>query len=205
MLFSCVNALNFMDMPRVMTWGIFELKDNPSVVFIYINCHLDHLFNSNRMRQIELAAQCAEDLSQCIDGPCLIGGDFNAVRSSPEARYLTEHEKLKFEETWIQVHDPADEGFTYHAFKGPMYVPVGENDLTHIDFIFISIDSGWKIMKSKVIKDSIQDDTELAEDEHPKYPSDHYPIMTTFSCDPSKFAVRVNYDFQITAKWKATM
>ena len=81
-----------MDMPRVMTWGIFRVKDAPGNEFAFINCHLDHLFAANRLRQIEFAAKAAADLCLMTNGPCLVGGDFNAVRGSPEVEYLANNE-----------------------------------------------------------------------------------------------------------------
>jgi len=140
---------------RVASWA--KLKDKKTnKEFLSINTHFDHIGNEARRRSANLLKQKANELAK--DLPVIITGDFNCTRSEPPYVTIMNPES-------IRLHDPVhgEPVGTFCGFK------VNGFECRAIDYIFYT--DHWTASDYKVITDN--DGT--------YYPSDHLPVMTTFS------------------------
>lgn len=143
-------------LPRICTWGVFKDKENGKS-FIFMNTHFDHVGHEARRESAKLIMAKARELAKGL--PLVLTGDFN-VDEKNEAYFTL-----------------ANSGFVSDAYDsaGIVYAPNssfngwGKNlkKTGRIDHIFIT-------KPFKVLKYGILTDTYMG-----KFPSDHFPILTT--------------------------
>lgn len=138
--------------PRLCTWT--RLK-NPE---IYIaNMHLDHKEESTRVMQIEVFIQEFKKIYK-NNLPCIIMGDFNTDPNS-QVRKILQNSFLNLKDPWVNFY--SREKSSHHAFSGK---DIG----SRID---------WILSSPELTCSNLQMETR---NEHPIYPSDHYPIVASF-------------------------
>lgn len=103
---------------------------------------------------------------------------------------------MKFLDSWKTANPTKEESFTYHAFRGKKYVPPNIKDSTRIDYIFFNPHKSWKLISSEIIEDTRTDCKNL-------YPSDHYPIISSFEVAAQDSQGNRALDFTVNLKWKA--
>ena len=140
--------------PRFVNY--IDLRDRASGrEFRLWNGHFDHIGRIAREKQAERLIEAVRALPE--DLPQFFTADCNTDASTPAIAAL---KNGGWTDTYTAVHGPEDPGFTYHAFKGPGYVP--KNGIGKIDFIFSR--GPVEILGSSIIRDSRDG----------KHPSDHY-------------------------------
>ena len=141
--------------PRLSTFAELECKRSNKKIFV-INCHLDHMKNETRAKQIqvllnELKVNNPENL------PIILMGDFNESFGG-EVRKLINSDGNNLQDSWTS----AEEG-SHHRFTGK------NQDTARIDWIMHS--PSLKSEDTALVKDSKGD----------IYPSDHFPVKTTIT------------------------
>lgn len=146
--------------PRLCTYAFMEqLEDQKN--FLLINCHLDHLQEEIRLKQIKVLIQEIEKLNS-EKLPIVLLGDFN---SGPyqSVRQEIDLSQLNLKDPWIE--SSKEEVSSFHKFDG--IDPTG--DSLRIDWTLI--DKKISFTEIKIIKESRND----------FFPSDHFFIKTSFS------------------------
>ena len=143
-------------LPRICTWGVFKDKQNGKS-FIFMNTHFDHVGHEARRESAKLIMAQARELAKGL--PLILTGDFN-VDEKNEAYFTL-----------------ANSGFITDAYDSAAIVYAPNSSFNgwgkslkksgRIDHIFIS-------KPFKVLKYGILTDTYMG-----KFPSDHFPILTT--------------------------
>lgn len=143
-------------LPRICTWGVFKDKENGKS-FIFMNTHFDHVGHEARRESAKLIMAQARELAKGL--PLILTGDFN-VDEKNEAYFTL-----------------ANSGFITDAYDSAAIVYAPNSSFNgwgkslkksgRIDHIFIS-------KPFKVLKYGILTDTYMG-----KFPSDHFPILTT--------------------------
>jgi len=142
---------------RVASWA--KLKDiKTKKEFLAINTHFDHIGKEARTNSASLLKQNASELGKSL--PVIITGDFNCTRTEPPYKTMMDPS------SGIKLIDPLPPGQPIGTFCG---FKVNSIECRDIDYIFHS--SHWLASAYKVIDDN----------DGVYYPSDHLPVMTTFS------------------------
>jgi endonuclease/exonuclease/phosphatase family metal-dependent hydrolase len=148
-----------MSLPRMVTWGLFELKGGPR--FLYLNTHFAH------RREDERARQMSARLIACRLGlydpalPIVLTGDFNAPAGGDTYKILAAHLK----DSRLEAAEKTGPEGTFHGFKG-------NPGPARIDWIMFR--APWKALSNETI--TVNRDG--------RYPSDHFPVMTVFQLNP---------------------
>jgi endonuclease/exonuclease/phosphatase family metal-dependent hydrolase len=148
-----------MSLPRMVTWGMFELKDGAR--FLYFNTHFAH------RREDERARQMSARLIACRLGlydpalPVVLTGDFNAPAGGETYKILAPLLK----DAWLEAPDKKGPEGTFHGFKG-------RPGPARIDWIMFR--APWKAVSAETITDNRDG----------RYPSDHFPVMAVFDLKP---------------------
>jgi endonuclease/exonuclease/phosphatase family metal-dependent hydrolase len=148
-----------MSLPRMVTWGLFELKGGPR--FLFLNTHFAH------RREDERARQMSARLIACRLGlydpalPIVLAGDFNAPAGGETFKILAQHLK----DSRLEAPEKSGPEGTFHGFKG---VP----GPSRIDWIMFR--APWKALSNETITDHREG----------RYPSDHFPILAVFDLKP---------------------
>ncbi len=148
---------------RICTWARLRDKiDNRE--FYYYNTHLDHESQEAREKGVDLILKHLSGRAPVA--PFVISGDFNAGEDNP-AIAKVRSSPLHPIDSWRAIHPGvvASESGTMHGFTGA-------RDGAKIDYIFVP--NGTRVVESEIIHDS-QDGN---------YPSDHFPILSTFELAP---------------------
>jgi len=140
---------------RVCTYALFKDLKTKTKFWVF-NTHLDHVGEIARSKGIELILSKIKELNT-QNLSVFFMGDFN---SEPNSQRIVDLKK-----TMTDTQDIAAEGHfgpsgTFNGFKHE--VPV----TALIDYIFISKESTFKVIKHATLSDSID----------LKYPSDHLPV-----------------------------
>jgi len=140
---------------RVASWA--KLKDKKTGKdFLSINTHFDHIGKEARRNSADLLKKKANELGK--DLPVIITGDFNCMRSDPPYSTIMNPEGIKLIDPL-----PGEPVGTFCGFK------VNGIECRAIDYLFCT--DHWNISDYKVITDN----------DGKYYPSDHLPVMTTFT------------------------
>jgi endonuclease/exonuclease/phosphatase family metal-dependent hydrolase len=140
---------------RVCTYALFKDLKTKAKFWVF-NTHLDHVGEIARTKGIELILSKIKELnSQNLS--VFFMGDFN---STPESARIQSLKQLMNDTSDISETKHFGPSGTFNGFKHD--VPV----TTLIDYIFISKESAFKIIKHATLSDSID----------LKYPSDHLPV-----------------------------
>lgn len=144
--------------PRLCTWAKLAIKESGREIFI-VNCHLDHCFSETRVAQIKVLLEEVYEVNSSNEA-LLLCGDFN---ENPEGlvrkTLMTTRDNLY--DPWISFNHP--EETTYHKFKGKL------EEGSRIDWIIA--DKRFNCSEIKLIKENTEE----------IYPSDHFPVVATFS------------------------
>ena len=144
---------------RVCTYGLFRAKQTKHLIWVF-NTHFDHMGVTARIESARLIAARIESLTASKQYPVVLTGDFNSKPEDAPVQYL-ENRFLNSRAISEQAaYGPPD---TWNGFEFDK-IPAG-----CIDHIFISRKEKVKVMKFATITDSYER----------KYPSDHFPILTT--------------------------
>ena len=144
---------------RVCTYGLFRVKQTKHLIWVF-NTHFDHMGVTARIESARLIAARIESLTASKQYPVVLTGDFNSKPEDAPVQYL-ENRFLNSRAISEQAaYGPPD---TWNGFEFDK-IPAG-----CIDHIFISRKEKVKVMKFATITDSYER----------KYPSDHFPILTT--------------------------
>ncbi|MGK7396936.1 MAG: endonuclease/exonuclease/phosphatase family protein [Candidatus Cyclobacteriaceae bacterium M3_2C_046] len=148
-------------LPRVCSWGKFREKQTGESFYLF-NVHFDHRGEEARQQSTKLVLEKMEEIAGNI--PVILTGDFNFSHQHPNYRLLQEAEGLN--DAFHQVPYPYVPNGTFNGFST-------ENlDDRRIDHIFISPD--FEVLKYGILTDTY----------YGKFPSDHFPVMTTLIFQP---------------------
>ena len=146
---------------RVCTYGLFRVKQTKRMIWVF-NTHFDHMGVTARIESARLITSRIESLTGSQQYPVVLTGDFNSKPEDAPVQYL-ENKFLNSRAISEQAaYGPPD---TWNGFEFDK-IPAG-----CIDHIFIGRNEKVKVMKFATITDSYER----------KYPSDHFPILATFS------------------------
>lgn len=146
---------------RSATWARFSTPDGAS--FIHANTHLDHISDQARLEGARLILrQLAERAGKL---PVVITGDFNCdPGSQPYAAFMEQGLYDTFQAANEQdTAQPA----TFHGFRGRAR-RIEPDRSERIDWILAR---GLQTERCTIIRD----------EEPPRYPSDHYPVVADLS------------------------
>jgi endonuclease/exonuclease/phosphatase family metal-dependent hydrolase len=145
--------------PRTVTWaGLNHLSSGRSLIFL--NTHVDYMPAAN-----DASTRLLLDWIDRLDPPLpvILTGDFNAIKDSATYRQLAKGGRLA--DAYRQVHPSSAAEGTFHGFGLP-------GVLLTIDWIVISKE--FETLEAFI-------DTWHEGD---RYPSDHYPVITTLRWQP---------------------
>ena len=141
---------------RVCTYALF--KDNQTnQTFWVFNTHLDHMGELARTNSILLILSQIKELNT-KNYPVFLMGDFN---SEPTQERIINLKKEMLDSQDISAEKPFGPSGTFNGFKH------NEAVTKRIDYIFLSKDNPFKVMKYGILSDS----------KDLKYPSDHLPVF----------------------------
>lgn len=138
--------------PRICTWGFFELKETGSRFYVF-NLHLDHKYEKARLNQLK---KLQEQMPQIVreKAPVFVMGDFNSDLTPSIAHELPDYANLRVKAA--QVEGPA---FTSTSWG---------SKLKRIDHILVKFGEQLYVAKYQVF-----------EEKNRSYLSDHRPVMAT--------------------------
>ncbi|HEX6890904.1 MAG TPA: endonuclease/exonuclease/phosphatase family protein [Chryseolinea sp.] len=140
---------------RVASWA--KLRDNKTKKdFLSINTHFDHIGKEARRNSADLLKKKANELGKTL--PVIITGDFNCTRSDPPYSTIMDPQGIKLTDPL-----PGEPVGTFCGFK------VNGIECRAIDYLFCT--EHWTASDYNVITDN----------DGKYYPSDHLPVMTTFT------------------------
>lgn len=151
-------------LPRICTW--VKLKRGGHVFFVY-NVHL-----STESWATEKSAKfLVEKISEIsASNPAFLLGDFNQGETSKTIKTLVD---AGFIDSYRQIRPEEEERWTFHDFCGHDYWAWGLfwfEDPSRYDYIFYRDQDEITVQNAQIIEDSADGG----------YPSDHYPIISTF-------------------------
>jgi endonuclease/exonuclease/phosphatase family metal-dependent hydrolase len=145
-----------MSLPRMVTWGLFEIKDRGTRFYFY-NTHFAHRRQDEeaRVRSAEVILRRIEALP--ADVPIILAGDFNTPPGGEVHRMFTR----VFQDAWLTAAHRVGPEATFHGFRGG-------TEGNRIDWILYR--TRWKVLEAAT----------LTYNEDGRYPSDHYPVLAVF-------------------------
>jgi len=138
---------------RIYTYALLERKSDGTKIMV-INTHLEHTSSAARVLQAKVLAAF---ISECLDYPVIITGDFNTTSGTTEFNTVLN----------AGVADSA-----YHsdvATRAATYTSYGTASKI-IDFIFINLKKTHSL-SYKVCNEMLDGD----------YPSDHHPVLIEYT------------------------
>lgn len=151
---------------RIATWSKFELKTTGQAFFVF-NTHFDHMSTVAQEKSAALIRTRIDEIAGS-SSIVILTGDFNTYRHSETYDRL----KSGLSDAWLTAERQIGHvSYTYHGWKGQGCEdgePAGKN---HIDWIMYQ-PHHMRVLQTQVITESNQ---------RGLYPSDHYPIYSTFS------------------------
>jgi len=155
---------------RICSWArLIETKTGRG--FYVFNLHLDHISQSSREKSAVLLAERIKN--RRYKDPFVVTGDFNAGEDNPVIAYLKgkiavegpDGSKMKTPvpmiDTFRVLHPDEEDVGTFNGFKG-------NRQGDKIDYVFVP--PGTKILEAEILYDNVDE----------RYPSDHYPVSSTF-------------------------
>lgn len=143
-------------LPRITTWTKFANTATHETILLY-NTHFDHESTTAQLKSAELLIEHISSNHLGINN-IIITGDFNVEFGNRVIKVLLSSD-LKLMDTAMEYRKKIPRFGTFHNWTG--------YTLQQIDFIFSS--SNIKIIDFQIIKDSFGN----------RYPSDHFPIIST--------------------------
>jgi endonuclease/exonuclease/phosphatase family metal-dependent hydrolase len=146
--------------PRMCTWVRFRLGAGAGRPLLVYNTHLDHRSGEAREQGIRLICRRLGERRRQQADPALLLGDLNAGEGSDVVRFLRRQSGLVDAFSALAAPVAGGVGSTFHGFQG------GEAG-DPIDYIFGTPDLSFAA--TAVRREKIDG----------RYPSDHYPVVTT--------------------------
>lgn len=141
---------------RVCTYVL--LKDNKTKKSFWVfNAHLDHIGELARTNAIQLILSKIKEVNT-KNFPVFLTGDFNTEPSEQRIADLKKQMDDSYDTTKQKPFGPTG---TFNAFQ--YFEPVTKR----IDYIFLSKNNPFKVVKYAVLTDS----------KNLKFPSDHFPVL----------------------------
>jgi endonuclease/exonuclease/phosphatase family metal-dependent hydrolase len=150
-----------MSLPRMVTWGLFEVRDSGRRFYHY-NTHFAHRREDEqaRLKSAQLILERIGKLPQ--DTPFILTGDFNAPAGGEVYKLFAE----RLEEAWATAGRRTGPEGTFNGFKG-------NTRGARIDWIFTQ---GFKAREAETV----------TKNEGGRYPSDHFPIFAVLEFSASR-------------------
>ena len=146
---------------RIITYGLFKDKKTKEKFWI-ANTHFDHEGKIARLESAKMITKLIDELKAIKDVPVIISGDFNATQEENSIQLL---EEQLDEASSSSLTKPYGDKGTWNAFDFKL------KPQKQIDYIFFNKNTKLKVRKFITIDDFYDF----------KYPSDHLPIMATFT------------------------
>jgi endonuclease/exonuclease/phosphatase family metal-dependent hydrolase len=148
-------------LPRIATWVKLQDKLNPSLSFVFMNTHWDHVGATARLNSATMMRDQLVDIAGNL--PVIITGDFNADQGGAAYQRMTGIDNFAdayhdLNDTYRQIH-PEDSG-TVGTAKG--FDGVGSND-GRIDWI---LQSSLTTVDANIVRTAYNG----------RQPSDHFAI-----------------------------
>ncbi|WP_220203370.1 endonuclease/exonuclease/phosphatase family protein [Reticulibacter mediterranei] len=153
---------------RVANWARLRMVENGREL-LFLNTHLDHVGEEARLAGSQLIIQQLNAMQTYYNLPVIVNGDFNCAPGSPPYQLFREQ---GFVDTFA-ITNVNQMSYTFHDFGRLEFT--GENyrgETQRIDWILLRDPSGSISTQSCAIVRNAQP---------PLYPSDHYPVVTTFT------------------------
>lgn len=141
---------------RVCTYALLKDKKTKNPFWVF-NTHLDHIGEEARTKGLQLILSKILFLNK-NKYPVIFMGDFN---SEPAEERIINLKKEMMDSRDISEQKPFGPSGTFNSFKH------NEPVTKLIDYIFISKNSNFKVLKYAILSDS----------KDLKYPSDHLPVL----------------------------
>ena len=141
---------------RVCTYALFKDSKTKQTFWVF-NTHLDHMGELARTNSILLILSKIKALNT-KNYPVFFMGDFN---SEPNEERIINLKKEMVDSRDVSAEKPFGPSGTFNGFKHHEAVT------KRIDYIFLSKDNPFKVMKYGILSDS----------KDLKYPSDHLPVF----------------------------
>jgi len=156
---------------RVANWVVLTHRASQQTI-CYVNTHLDHMGAESRRRSIDVII---DQLAPLQHLPTIISADFNAAPTSDVHAALCDR---GFIDSWQACGNPDGPGvMSFHGFHGADWPSLsGEPDDNRIDWICYRDPVGCLTPQHSTMVT-----TRLASG---RFPSDHYPIVTSFTMTP---------------------
>ena len=143
---------------RSACWAKLQTKPRGPVLYHW-NTHLDHRSELARVEGAKVILRKIDEVRK-QGSPVVMTGDFNCAPGSDVYRQFQEG---GFSDTFIDAgHEDTVESFTFHRFEGEQHPTV------RMDWILTRDDAQKTTTKSCTI---------VRDNQHPLYPSDHYPVV----------------------------
>lgn len=137
---------------RIATWAVLENRESLQR-YTHLNTHLDHIYESTRVKQAEVLIGKLTQLQ--AENKVICTGDFNTYPTSEVYEKMT-----KFTNDTRASAISSDTGVTFHNYGKFDYDNIGP-----IDYIFAP--KSATVHTHKIIRNTVKG----------MYPSDHYPIV----------------------------
>ena len=140
---------------RVATWGLFKSISGDQKILI-CNAHFDHVSQEARVNGAQLIIDRVTEIAE--GNPIVLLGDLNGEPDNPAVDLLTR----RWYDPYPDYHPGDTVNGTFHGFKGH---PLGKR----IDYILVN--GQQSVEQIEIIRSNIDG----------AYPSDHFPVMASFS------------------------
>ncbi|EJL66122.1 endonuclease/exonuclease/phosphatase family protein [Flavobacterium sp. CF136] len=140
---------------RICTYALFKDLKTKKLFWVF-NTHLDHIGNEARVKGVQLILSKIKEVNT-KEYPVVFMGDFNSEPNTPQ---IIEIRKVMDDTKDVSKEKPFGPSGTFNDFNHKEPVTL------LIDYIFISKNSSFKVLKHAVLSDS----------KDLKYPSDHLPV-----------------------------
>lgn len=179
--------------PRMATWLILHDKLN-NIDMLVVNQHWAVTSATQKNSAILLRSMIEKLDANTHKMPVIVMGDFNMTDESKDNKYSlnpqdaysvilsgdSEDSKLKLIDAYRSLYPKKDGEMTFHGFHGGTSyydTKTDPSDIAYnnrIDFIFTSPD--LKCISAEIIRKSFSV-------KQGEWPSDHYPVLTTFTLE----------------------
>ncbi len=157
-----VGSKSWSDLPRVVSW-IEVISRSSSMKFLVLNTHFSHVSDEARDRGARLILEKVMEIAPSKETGILLMGDFNCPPGSGPHQTLVQPKGI-FLDTQSATGSP--EQRTFNGFREPL-----TREGQPID---------WVLFSGPLSAESYQVLTQKVDD---VIPSDHFPVLTTFSIE----------------------
>jgi endonuclease/exonuclease/phosphatase family metal-dependent hydrolase len=154
---------------RICTWALFKDKTSQRRFYVY-NLHLDHVSQEARVKGVKLVLERIAQRKTLA--PVFVTGDFNAGETNPAITQIkvptftvktapnASQKRVHLVDTFRTIHPDVATVGTFNGFKGTLS---GEK----IDYVWVT--DCLDIVAADILRMNTSG----------RYPSDHFPVITT--------------------------